>query len=254
MYRRYDAFGRPLRQPTLAEYQQLSQAYRKLVADHQALRAELQQQHALARNEAQRAVELENELREAQVRVEALEEALTEAKQQDATQAEPEVTLEWHERYLRLQADMDNYKKRQERRFAQQAADERQRILEDMLSLGDHLDLGLQFLRKHPEARSNSVLSGFQDNLESTRRAFLDTLRRHGVEPMEAMGQPFDPHQHEAIGHLYHPTIPEEHVAQVVQPGYTDGGRLLRPARVLISSGQDANHLQPNEDGLSNGI
>lgn len=254
MYRRYDPFGRPIRQPTLAEYQQLSQAYRKLVADHQALGAELQQQHSVARVEARRAAQLENELREAQARVEALEEALTEARQQNTTQPEPEATPDWHERYLRLQAEMDNYKKRQERRFAQQAADERQRILEDMLSLGDHLDLGLQFLRDHPEARSNSVLSGFQDNLESTRRAFLDALKRHGVEAMEAMGQPFDPHQHEAMGHMPHPTIPEEHVAQVVQPGYTDGDKLLRPARVLISSGQDANHLQPSEDRLSNGV
>jgi molecular chaperone GrpE len=74
-------------------------------------------------------------------------------------------------------------------------------------------------------------------NIEATRRAFLETLRRYGVERVDPQGEPFDPNVHEAIGHAPVEGVPADHVAQVVQAGYVEGDRVIRPARVLVSAG-----------------
>jgi molecular chaperone GrpE len=99
-----------------------------------------------------------------------------------------------------------------------------------MIPLADHLDLALQ----HAPATEDSSVKNFVGNIEATRRAFLETLRRYGVERIEPLGEPFDPNQHEAIGHVDSGDIPADHVAQVVQAGYREGERLVRPARVLV--------------------
>jgi molecular chaperone GrpE len=74
-------------------------------------------------------------------------------------------------------------------------------------------------------------------NVEATHQAFLDTLKRYGVEPMKALGQPFDPALHEAVGAAHDSTLPVDTVIHVVQAGYREGDKLLRPARVLVNQG-----------------
>ncbi len=139
----------------------------------------------------------------------------------------------WQEKYVRLQAEVDNLRKRWEQRSASDTAEFRRRILIDMLPLADHLDLAMQ----HAPESNNSAVKGFIDNIEATRSAFLDTLRRYGIERVEPQGQLFDPNLHEAIGHAPVPGVPADHVAQVVQAGYVEGNRVIRPARVLVSAG-----------------
>jgi len=71
-------------------------------------------------------------------------------------------------------------------------------------------------------------------DLSATQQAFLNTLRRYNVTPIEALAEPFDPNLHEAVGKLNSGEMPSGNVAQVVQAGYKEGDKLLRPARVLI--------------------
>jgi molecular chaperone GrpE len=77
----------------------------------------------------------------------------------------------------------------------------------------------------------------FVGNIDATRRAFLETLRRYGVERIEPTHQLFDPTRHEAIGQTPSVDVPADHVALVTQAGYAEGDRILRPARVIVSSG-----------------
>ena len=102
-----------------------------------------------------------------------------------------------------------------------------------MLPLADHLDLALQ----HRPQMDDVQVANFIGNIDATRRAFLETLRRYGVERIEPQNEMFDPNRHEAIGQAPSPEVPADHVAQVVQAGYADGERILRPARVLVSTG-----------------
>ena len=133
------------------------------------------------------------------------------------------------EEKLRVLADTENLKKRLHRekedfcRFATQS------VLEDLLPVLDNLDLALEHGRK---------LEGCAEltkGVEMTRKVFLDILGRHELEPLGAPGDEFDPAWHEALGGQPHPEIEPGRVCQLVQKGYRLKGRLLRPAKVLVS-------------------
>ncbi|MEX1020949.1 MAG: nucleotide exchange factor GrpE [Litorilinea sp.] len=148
----------------------------------------------------------------------------------------------WRERYLRLQAELDNLRKRWEQRFETESTEARHQILRDMLPLADHLELAI----RHGGSLQEGEGREFLRNVEATLRAFLDTLQRYQVQPIDALGQTFDPEIHEAMGQIHEEGAPPNTVVQVVQTGYREGERLLRPARVLIS--QDV----PGPDGNAN--
>ena len=98
-------------------------------------------------------------------------------------------------------------------------------------SLADHLELALQ----HGADLTGDKVQDYVGNIAVTHQAFLATLRRYGVTPMDALGRPFDPNLHEAVGQMPDTALPPGTVAHVVQTGYLDGEKLLRPARVLVS-------------------
>lgn len=214
--------------PTLADYQALAQAYEEV-------KARLEQQ----------AKELQNTKSELQIKNEALHRqsedfkkvetellftraGLEEAQRQLESDA---AARDWEEKYIRLQAEVDNLRKRWEQRAIADSAENRRKVLTDMLPLADHLDLAMQHA---PESHSASVKS-FVANIEATRRAFLETLRRYGVERIDPLGEPFDPNLHEAVGHAPSDEVEADHISQVLQAGYREGDRLLRPARVLVN-------------------
>ena len=138
--------------------------------------------------------------------------------------------MSWRDRYVRLQAELDNMRRRWEQRLETETANNRQEILRDMLPLADHLEMALQHGAKLEGEQAKEYLR----NIEATSQAFLNTLKRYGVTPIEAQGQPFDPNVHEAIGQIQEGDVPSGNVAQVLQTGYIDGDKLLRPARVLV--------------------
>lgn len=157
--------------------------------------------------------------------------ATTEAQ----TQEENEEALLWKERYQQLQSEVDSLRKRWEHRSEQSVTEKRNQILLDMLPLADHLDMAID----HAQSLESEAAQGFLENIESTRRAFMETLRRYGIERMDVQGQTFDPNRHEAIGYVSIADVPENHVAQIIQAGYVDGDNLLRPARVVVSAGAE---------------
>jgi molecular chaperone GrpE len=213
--------------PTLEDFQKLARAYEELKqrADEQARQLKDKTTELGVKDEALH--RQSEDLKKLETEQLFLRAALAEAEQKLANPEE----ASWQERFLRLQAEVDNLRKRWEQRAAAEGAEFRQKILVDMIPLADHLDLALQ----HAPATDEVGVKNFVGNIEATRRAFLETLRRYGVERIDPVGEPFDPNQHEAIGHVQGGDIPADHVAQVVQAGYREGERLVRPARVLVS-------------------
>lgn len=129
---------------------------------------------------------------------------------------------------LRLQAEMDNYRKRMERRAEDRIADEKSRLLQGFLGVVDNLEQGLAHLR--PE---DPLHQGVRITLDS----MMALLRREGVEALESVGQPFDPTWQEAVAMI--PAPPEQEPELLViaqeQRGYKLGERVLRPARVVVA-------------------
>lgn len=146
----------------------------------------------------------------------------------------------WQEKYLRLQAEMRGLKKRLEQRSAENSREEKNRILADMLAVADHLELAVQHGDNNSEwfaKDQRESAASYLENIRATLDAFLSTLKRHGVEPIAAEGRPFDPTIHEAVGYIDCVEFAADTVAKVIQTGYVENQRLLRPAKVLVSNG-----------------
>jgi len=151
--------------------------------------------------------------------------------QNEESPDEVEGMADWHDRYLRLAAELDNSKKAYERAYAHRAQQERERFLRDLLPLADNLERALE--HAIPSERETSLYGG----IELTLRDLWRTLEKYGVERIEALGMPFDPDLHEAVAVVPHPTLAPGTVMRVEQPGYLLDRRLLRPALVMVTAG-----------------
>jgi molecular chaperone GrpE len=133
---------------------------------------------------------------------------------------------------LRLRAEFDNFRKRMSRELIEARERAQGDLLGELLPVLDNLDRALDAAEHHEERK---VLAG----VRMTRDMFAELLRRSGVEEIETVGKPFDPTVHEALA--VQPSSEEEgKVVAVVERGYRQGGRVLRPARVVVSAGLGA--------------
>lgn len=132
---------------------------------------------------------------------------------------------------MRSQADFDNYKKRCAREKEEAIKYANKSLLEKLVSIVDHFELGLEAARG--EGEKSPIYSGMSLVLKQLQ----DFLVENGLQPIEAVDQKFDPNLHEAIGHEPSDDVPEEHVIRQTRRGYRLKDRLLRPSTVVVSSG-----------------
>ena len=151
----------------------------------------------------------------------------------DALAAAKKEAADNHDRYLRLAADLENFRRRTVREKDELRQFAASRVLEDMLPALDNLALGLA-ATKAPNADLKTLAGGVEMVLAQLKSA----LAAHGLKEISPAGQLFDPHQHEAIAHAPSADVKAEHVLTVVRTGYALNGRLLRPASVVVSSGK----------------
>ena len=132
---------------------------------------------------------------------------------------------------MRSQADFENYKKRCVREKEEAIKYANRGLLEKLVSIVDHFELGLEAARG--EGEKSAIYSGMNLVLKQLQ----DFLVENGLQPIEAVGQKFDPNLHEAIAHQPSDEVPEEHVISQTRRGYRFKDRLLRPSAVVVSSG-----------------
>lgn len=136
------------------------------------------------------------------------------------------------DRFLRVAADLENFRRRTVREKDELRVAATGRVMEDIFPVLDTLAMAVDAARQ-PKADLKSLVDGVEMVLAQLKGALL----KHGLKEIHPLGQPFDPHQHEAISHQPHAEIKEEHVMAVVRTGYALNGRLLRAASVVVSSG-----------------
>lgn len=132
---------------------------------------------------------------------------------------------------LRTQADLENYKKRSTREREDAIKYANTSLLERLIPIVDSFELGLTAARG--EGEQSPVFSG----MSLVLKQLADFLADNGLQPIEAVGQKFDPNLHEAIGHEPSDTVAEGKVISQTRRGYRFKDRLLRPATVVVSSG-----------------
>ena len=130
----------------------------------------------------------------------------------------------------RLQAEFANYKKRTTREYEALSARANERLVNALLPVLDDLARALEAAEAHEEAK-------LEEGVRLVHRQLAETLAKEGLAEIETEGQ-FDPHVHEAL--LSQPSEADEGaILEVIQKGYRLGDRVLRPARVVVSSGGD---------------
>lgn len=170
-----------------------------------------------AQRAAQERDRLQNELDSVSDKIEA-------AKQQAA---------EANDRFLRLQADWDNYR----RRTAQERLDERQRATEklvvDLLPVIDDLERAIE----HADNLTDPAAKQFVEGVSAVCNKLVSVLNKEGVEVVNPVGEAFDPLSHQAVSQIEDTEAYDETVAQVYQKGYRMGGKDIRTAMVVVTHG-----------------
>jgi molecular chaperone GrpE len=133
---------------------------------------------------------------------------------------------------LRSQADFENYKKRCAREKEEAIKYANSSLLERLVAIVDNFELGLNAARE--QSKASSVYSG----LNLVLKQLMDLLTESGLQPIEAVGERFDPNLHEAIAHEPSSEAPEGTVIRQSRRGYRFKDRLLRPAAVVVSAGR----------------
>ncbi len=144
---------------------------------------------------------------------------------------------ELRDRVLRTAAEMENLRKRTERDVADTRSYAISGFARDMLSATDALSRALTMLPAEARESNDPTVKSLIEGIELAEREMQRLLAKHGVTPIEAEGQKFDPHRHQAMFEVPDPSRPEGTVVQVVQAGYAIGDRVLRPAMVGVSKG-----------------
>jgi molecular chaperone GrpE len=140
------------------------------------------------------------------------------------------------DKLLRTLADMENLRRRTEREVKDAGTYAVTRFARDMLQVADNLRSAIQAAGE--EARTEgSPAKPILDGVEITERGLLQTLERHGVKPIEAMGAKFDPNLHQAMYEVPNPEVPSGTVVQVMQEGFMIADRVLRPSLVGVAKG-----------------
>ncbi len=148
--------------------------------------------------------------------------------QQALGEAEERAKSHW-EQYLRAVADLDNVRKRAQRDIEAANRYGLEKFAQELLPVRDSLELAVQNAEKASDIRS------LKQGQDATLQLLVKALEKLGIVTINPVGEPFDPSRHEAMLAQPSNTAEPNSVLQVVQPGYELNGRLLRPARVIVS-------------------
>ncbi len=146
---------------------------------------------------------------------------------QESTEAALEQEVEQlRDKWLRAVADNENLKKRMRR----DAGDSKQRALQSLL--GDFLPVADNLERAMEAAQGNEqIIQG----IKMVTQVFMGALAKHGITPVDAVGQPFDPAIHDALQQFDSPDHAPGAIIQEFEKGFVRDGRLIRPARVIVA-------------------
>jgi molecular chaperone GrpE len=129
---------------------------------------------------------------------------------------------------LRRQADFDNYRKRIEKERSEDSNRATARVIEGLIPVIDGFE---HALAAHREAEYENYRKGF----ELIYKQLLDNIMKLGVERIDPVGKPFDPHLHQSVDRAETTEHQDGTILQVFQPGYVFHGRVLRPAMVRVA-------------------
>lgn len=157
----------------------------------------------------------------------------TDPMQPDMEQLQTELA-EARDRILRAQADLENYRKRSRREMEEERRYANVPLLKDLLPVVDNIDRALEAAQKSNEA--GALLEG----IKLVKQQLIAALARHHCVPIQAEGEQFDPHLHDAMTAIPAANLAPNTIMQVVQTGYQVHDRVIRPSQVIVSQAMES--------------
>lgn len=157
----------------------------------------------------------------------AEEAELTDAEQVEAAKAEAK---EWQDKYLRLHAEWDTYRRRMKEQREEEKVLATEGLVKGLIPVIDDFERTIDYAEKNGEA-------GLLGGITAIRTKLGEVLAKEGVEIIDPAGQAFDPLAAQAVATVDDPSVPDETVAQVYQKGFRMGPKVLRPAMVTVTTG-----------------
>lgn len=169
----------------------------------------------------------------------AMDEAAAEDEERLANLTPEELVVEYEQaqenahkfkdQAVRLQAEMENLRRRTERDVASAHKYGSEKLIKELLPVVDSLERGLAIEISGPEVKA------VHEGMEMTMKMLLEALEKNGVKQIDPEGEPFNPEEAEAISMQPADGVDPNTVMNVVQKGYSLNGRLIRPAMVVVS-------------------
>lgn len=147
----------------------------------------------------------------------------------EAAQAKAEAA-DWQDKYLRLHAEWDTYRRRTNEQRAQEKARATEKLVESLIPVIDDFERTIDYATSNGE-------TGLLGGVEAVHSKLVSVLEKDGVEVISPEGQAFDALEAQAVATVDDPSVPDETVAQVYQKGYRMGSKVLRPAMVTVTTG-----------------
>ena len=163
---------------------------------------------------------------------EVLEESVEEPQKEE---------VDWQDKYLRLHADWENYRKRMDEQRADERVRATENLMKELLPLIDDMHHALDYAEKNGDGELKEGFSAIETK-------FLASLEKHGLQVIDPAGEPFDPIMHQAVSTVEDAESYDETVKDVFQKGYKLGIKVLRPAMVTISTGGEKRPAEAEQE------
>lgn len=147
-----------------------------------------------------------------------------------------------NDKYLRLAAEFDNYKRLAQRDQRDQIRFGNEQLLKELLPVVDNLERAIK------AAKDSKGSDGLVQGVDLTLKQLNGALGKFGVQPIPTVGEAFDPSGHQAVATVPSDQVPEKHVVEEFQRGYRLHDRILRPAMVTVSKGTGSNGTGEESD------
>ncbi len=149
---------------------------------------------------------------------------------------------------LRTAAEAENTKKRMETDYQRKLKFANEEILEGMVPVLDSFEAAIKSVTEKVETDdASSDLTTFSEGVELVHKQLLDALKSHGLTPIEAIGETFDPYRHEALMAVASDDIAEDKVVEEFRRGYMLHTRVLRASQVVVSQGAEKEEEVPED-------
>ena len=156
-----------------------------------------------------------------------IKEELSETKK--LVQEKDNLSKEYLKHLERLQADFDNYKKRQEKKQKEFIEFANKRLISNLLTVLDNLERALD------SAKNEENVKAIREGINNTLKGFYNILKKEGVVPIKSIGHRFDPYKHEAVMKIETDKHSEDMVTEEFLKGYYIKSKVLRPAMVKVA-------------------